>query len=115
MPDSFVDAREIFEKVKREAEAESGDFLSFAPFTMDSKEGLFVTVEKRRGKEVWDEDVWLSARSSAAFAIRKVTVGHACCNGGMMMVSFISIPSQITISMVTEPRFVPPLPMVALR
>ena len=61
MPDSFVDAREIFEKVKREAEAESGDFLSFAPFTMDSKEGLFVTVEKRRGKEVWDEDVWLSA------------------------------------------------------
>src|SRR5215813_3751695 len=61
MPDSFVDAREIFEKVKREAEAESGDFLSFAPFTMDSKEGLFVTVEKRRGKDVWDEDVWLSA------------------------------------------------------
>ena len=61
MPDSFVDAREIFEKVKREAEAESGDFLSFAPFTMDSKEGLFVTVEKRRAKEVWDEDIWLSA------------------------------------------------------
>src|SRR5262245_8192326 len=60
MPD-FVDAREIFEKVKREAEAEGGGFLSFAPFTMDAKEGLFVTVERRRGKEEWEEDVWLSA------------------------------------------------------
>src|SRR5262249_30338793 len=28
---------------------------------MDSKKGLFITVEKRRGKEVWDEDVSLSA------------------------------------------------------
>jgi hypothetical protein len=60
MPD-FVDAREIFEKVKREAEAEGGGFLSFAPFTMDPKKGLFITVERRRGKEEWQEDIWLSA------------------------------------------------------
>ena len=45
MPD-FVDAREIFEKVKREAQAESDDqhFLPFPPFAMDPKKGLFVTV-----------------------------------------------------------------------
>jgi uncharacterized protein (DUF927 family) len=62
MPD-FVDAREIFEKVKREAQAESDDqhFLSFPPFAMDPKKGLFVTVERRRGKEERQEDVWLSA------------------------------------------------------
>jgi putative DNA primase/helicase len=63
MSDSFVDAREIFEKVKRESEVESGEqcFLSFPPFTMDPKRGLFVTVERRRGKEEWEEDIWLSA------------------------------------------------------
>jgi len=56
--DGFVDAREIFERLKREAE---GGFLSFPPFTMDPKRGLFITVEKRRGKEEWLENIWLSA------------------------------------------------------
>src|SRR5262249_57663801 len=47
----------------REAESESDDehFLSFPAFAMDPKKGLFVTVERRRGKEEWREDVWLSA------------------------------------------------------
>jgi putative DNA primase/helicase len=58
--DGFVDAREIFEKVKREAEVGSG-FLSFPPFTMDPKRGLFITVEKRRGNKEWEEDIWLAA------------------------------------------------------
>jgi putative DNA primase/helicase len=69
MPD-FVDAREIFEKVKREAEAEGGGFLSFAPFTMDPKKGLFITVERRRGKEEWQEDIWLSAAFEITGRIR---------------------------------------------
>ena len=62
MPD-FVDARGMFEKVKREAQAESDEqhFLSFPPFTMDPKRGLFITVERRRGKEEWEEEIWLSA------------------------------------------------------
>jgi Domain of unknown function (DUF927) len=58
--DGFVDAREIFEKVKREAEAGSG-FLSFPPFTMDPKTGLFITVKKRRGNKEREEDIWLAA------------------------------------------------------
>src|SRR5262245_63359725 len=51
------------EKQKRKVEAESGEqcFLSFPPFTMDPKKGLFIAVERRRGKEEWEEDVWLSA------------------------------------------------------
>jgi putative DNA primase/helicase len=61
--DGFVDARLIFEKVKGEAEAKSGEqcFRSFPPFTMDPKKGLFITVERRRGKEEWLEDIWLPA------------------------------------------------------
>jgi len=63
MSDGFVDARLIFEKVKREAKAESGQqyFLSFPPFTMDPKKGLFITVEKRRGNKERKEHLWLSA------------------------------------------------------
>jgi putative DNA primase/helicase len=63
MPEGFVDARLIFEKVKREAEAESGEqhFLSFPPFTMDPKKGLFITVVIRRGNQQWKEDIWLCA------------------------------------------------------
>jgi putative DNA primase/helicase len=63
MSDGFVDARLLFEKVKRETESESGDqhSLSFPPFTMDPQKGLFVTVEKKRGKEEWEEEIWLSA------------------------------------------------------
>lgn len=63
MPEGFVGARLIFEKVKREAEAESGEqhFLSFPPFTMDPKKGLFITVERRRGNQQWKEDIWLCA------------------------------------------------------
>src|SRR5215471_16338965 len=36
-------------------------FVSFPPFTMNTEKGLFITVEKRRGKEKWKEDLWLSA------------------------------------------------------
>jgi putative DNA primase/helicase len=36
-------------------------FVSFPPFTMDPKKGLFITIERRRGKEEWEENVWLSA------------------------------------------------------
>jgi putative DNA primase/helicase len=36
-------------------------FVSFEPFTMEPNSGLYITVEKRRGKEEWEEDVWLSA------------------------------------------------------
>src|SRR5215467_544509 len=36
-------------------------FVSFPPFTMDPKKGLFITVERRRGKDEWQEDIWLSA------------------------------------------------------
>jgi putative DNA primase/helicase len=63
MPEGFVDARLIFEKVKREAEADSGEqhFLSFPLFTMDPKKGLFITVKKRRGNEEREEHIWLSA------------------------------------------------------
>ena len=65
--DGFVDARLIFERVKREAEVSKAQadaeetFLSFAPFTMDPRQGLFIAVEKTRGKESWEEIIWLSA------------------------------------------------------
>jgi putative DNA primase/helicase len=36
-------------------------FVSFPPFTMDPEKGLFITVERRRGKEEWEEKIWLSA------------------------------------------------------
>jgi putative DNA primase/helicase len=49
----FTDAADA--EIKRTA------FVSFPPFTMDPKKGLFITVEKRRGKEEWQEDIWLSA------------------------------------------------------
>jgi uncharacterized protein (DUF927 family) len=61
MSDTFVDAREIFEKVKREEAARRQNSLSFPPFKMDPKNGLFITVERRRGKEEWEEDIWLAA------------------------------------------------------
>jgi len=56
---SIVDTRELFEKVKREAGAEGAEqyFLSFPPFTMDPKKGLFITVERKHGTEA----LWLSA------------------------------------------------------
>jgi uncharacterized protein (DUF927 family) len=52
--DDIVD----FKKVKGAAETA---YLSFAPFTMDPKKGLFITVERRRGQVEWEEDIWLSA------------------------------------------------------
>jgi putative DNA primase/helicase len=56
---SVVSTEKLWEQLRREkAEAES-QFLSFSPFTMDAKKGLFITVERRRGKE--EEDIWLSA------------------------------------------------------
>jgi putative DNA primase/helicase len=36
-------------------------FVSFPPFTMDPTKGLFITVERRRGKEEWEEEILLSA------------------------------------------------------
>ena len=56
--DGIVDARQIFKNAKQEANGAC--FLSFAPFTIDLKKGLFITVERRRGKEEWEEDVWVS-------------------------------------------------------
>jgi len=47
------------QRPQREAEAEQ-TFLSFAQFTMDQKNGLLVTVERKLGKVVVDEEVWLS-------------------------------------------------------
>jgi hypothetical protein len=44
-----------------DAESKRTAFVSFPPFTMDPEIGLLITVEKRRGKEEWHEDVWLSA------------------------------------------------------
>jgi putative DNA primase/helicase len=44
-----------------DAETRRTAFVSFPPFTMDPKNGLYITVEKRRGKEEWEEDIWLSA------------------------------------------------------
>ena len=36
-------------------------FVSFPPFTMDPKKGLFITVERRRGRKEWEKEIWLSA------------------------------------------------------
>lgn len=44
-----------------DAEYRRTAFVSFKPFTMDPMSGLYITVEKRRGKEEWEEDIWLSA------------------------------------------------------
>jgi uncharacterized protein (DUF927 family) len=58
---SIVSTEKLWEDLRREeAEAEQ-HFLSFAPFTMDAKKGLFVTVERRRGNDEWEEHIWLSA------------------------------------------------------
>jgi putative DNA primase/helicase len=58
---SVISTEELWEELRREkAEAEQ-QFLSFPPFTMNPKDGLFITVERRRGKEEWEEDVWLAA------------------------------------------------------
>src|SRR5215813_9243396 len=56
MPDSFVDASEIFERVKRKAEAERGD-----PFTMDPEKGLSVKIITGSGKKERTKIMWLSA------------------------------------------------------
>jgi putative DNA primase/helicase len=58
---SVISTEKLWEELRREkAEAEQ-QFLSFPPFTMNPKDGLFITVERRRGKEEWEEDVWLAA------------------------------------------------------
>jgi uncharacterized protein (DUF927 family) len=58
---SVFSTEKLWEELRREkAEAEQ-QFLSFPPFTMNPKDGLFITVERRRGKEEWEEDVWLAA------------------------------------------------------
>ena len=54
---NVVSTEKLWEEMRREkAEAEQ-QFLSFAPFTMDPKKGLFITVERRCRKE----KIWLSA------------------------------------------------------
>jgi putative DNA primase/helicase len=56
-----ISTEKLWEEMRREkAEAEQ-QFISFAPFTMDPNKGLFITVEKRRGQEEWEEDIWLAA------------------------------------------------------
>jgi putative DNA primase/helicase len=64
MPHDFVG--EALADVIRLTDAADADtrrtaFVSFPPFTMDPKKGLFITVERRRGKEEWEEEIWLSA------------------------------------------------------
>jgi putative DNA primase/helicase len=44
-----------------DAETRRTAFASFRPFTMDPEKGLFITVERRRGKDEWEEDIWLAA------------------------------------------------------
>jgi putative DNA primase/helicase len=56
MSDSFVDASEIFERVKRKAEGERAD-----PFTMDPEKGLSVKVVTGAGKKERTKILWLSA------------------------------------------------------
>jgi putative DNA primase/helicase len=56
MSDSFVDASEIFERVKRKAEAERTD-----PFTMDPEKGLSVKVVTGSGKKERTKILWISA------------------------------------------------------
>jgi putative DNA primase/helicase len=56
MSDSFVDASEIFERVKRKAEAERAD-----PFTMDPEKGLSVKVVTGSGKKERTKILWISA------------------------------------------------------
>src|SRR5262245_2428081 len=58
---SIVSTKNLLEELRREKVEAEQQFLSFAPFTMDPKNGLFVTVERRRGKEEWEEEIWLSA------------------------------------------------------
>ena len=58
---SVISTERLWEEMRHEKAAAEQQFLSFPPFTMDAKKGLFITVEKRRGKEEWEEDIWLSA------------------------------------------------------
>jgi hypothetical protein len=58
MTDAYVDAREIFEKVKREAAAGRSDN---DPFTMDPVKGLTLKVVKGSGKKEREETAWVSA------------------------------------------------------
>ena len=58
---SIVSTKNLLEELRREKVEAEQQFLSFAPFTMDPKNGLFVTVERRRGKQEWEEEIWLSA------------------------------------------------------
>jgi putative DNA primase/helicase len=58
---SVVSTEKLWEQLRREKAEAEPQFLSFAPFTMDPKKGLFITVERRRGKEEWQEEIWLSA------------------------------------------------------
>jgi putative DNA primase/helicase len=53
---SFVDASEIFERVKRKAQAQRDD-----PFTMDPEKGLWVKVVTGSGKKQHTKNVWISA------------------------------------------------------
>ena len=54
---SVISTKDIWEEMRCQ-KAET--FLSFYPFKMDSDNGLFITVQKRHGKEEWDEDIWLA-------------------------------------------------------
>lgn len=65
MTDGFVDARLIFEKIKREAEAERAD-----PFTMDPEKGLWVKVVTGSGKKEHTKNVWLAAPFEIAGRVR---------------------------------------------
>src|SRR5262245_7873878 len=62
MPHDFVgEALADVIRLTDAADTDTRRFVSFPPFTMDPKKGLFITVERRRGKEEWEEDIWLSA------------------------------------------------------
>jgi uncharacterized protein DUF927 len=45
-----------------EQHEQAEQFLSFPPFTMDSKDGLFVALVRQPGtKKEWTEEIWLGA------------------------------------------------------
>src|SRR5215813_13092345 len=79
MPDSFVDASEIFERVKRKAEAEQAD-----PFTMDPEKGLSVKVVTGSGKKERTKILWISAPFEIVGRVRlaaEVTASHYTSSG----------------------------------
>jgi hypothetical protein len=109
MSDSFVDASEIFERVKRKAQVERAD-----PFTMDPEKGLSVKVvtdlEKRSARKSCGS--LRHSRLSVALEILKARAGRGCCAGKMAIIENMSMQSQTATCTGTCQRFALRLPPV---